>query len=45
MSIINEKTVIEIIKIIILLVTAANIMAIDTSAADKGAINVSIIFP
>ena len=44
-SIINENTTTEIIKIIILLVTAANIMANVTSAADKGAIKVSIILP
>ena len=35
----------EIIKIIILLVTAANIIANVTSAADKGAIKVSTILP
>ncbi len=44
-SIIKENTITEIIKIIILLVTAASIMPKVTSNADKGAINVSIIFP
>ncbi len=41
----NENTMIEIIAIIILLVTAANIIAKVTSAAESGANKVSIIFP
>ena len=44
-STINENTIIEIIKITILLVTAANIIANDTSAADNGANKVSVMLP
>ena len=44
-SIIVENTNIEITVIIKLLVTAANIIAKVTSVADRGANNVSIIFP
>ena len=41
----KENTIIEIIVIIILLVTAANIIAKVTSVAERGASKVSIIFP
>ena len=41
----KENTIIEIIVIIILLVTAANIIAKVTSIAERGASKVSIIFP
>ena len=44
-STINENTIIEIIKITILLVTAANIIARDTSTADNGANKVSVMLP
>ena len=44
-STINEKTKTEIIRINMLLVTEANIIAKVTSAADNGAYKVSIIFP
>ena len=44
-SIIKENTAIEIIVIIILLVTAAKIMANDTSTADNGAYSISTILP
>ena len=44
-SYIKENTIIEITTIIILLVTAAKIIANVTSAADKGANKVSTIFP
>mgnify|MGYP003318242893 CR=1 FL=1 len=40
-----EKIITEINKIIKLLVTAANIIAIVTSVADNGAISVSIMLP
>ena len=44
-STINEKIVIEIKAIKKLLVRAANIIAIETSSADKGAYSISTIFP
>ena len=44
-SIIIEKTATEIIAMTKLLVTAAKIIANDTSKADKGAYNISTIFP
>ena len=42
---INENTIIEIMVIIMLLVIAASIIANVTSAGERGAIKVSIIFP
>ena len=44
-SIIIEKTIIEIIAITKLLVTAAKIIANETSSADNGAYNMSTILP
>ena len=45
MSIINEKTIIEIEAMIMLLLHAARIVAVTTSSADKGAEIVSKIVP
>ena len=44
-SIINEKTIIEIIAITMLLVLAAKIVAHVTSPAVRGAYSISTIFP
>ena len=44
-STIKKKTDIDTIPIIILLVTAAKIIEIETSSADRGAYNISTILP
>ena len=44
-STIKKKTNVETIPIIILLVTAAKIIEIETSKAERGAYNKSIILP